>query len=36
MYERMTAIAVTPAWARMIDFETTLPRAVEQVLAGRG
>ena len=31
LYERMVAIVVTPAWARLIDFETTVPRAVEEV-----
>ena len=35
LYERMAAVVVTPTWARMIDFETTLPRAVEQVMSAR-
>jgi len=32
LYERMVVIAVVPEWARLIDFETTLPRAVEEVV----
>jgi hypothetical protein len=28
----MVAIAVTPEWARLLDFETTAPRAVEELV----
>jgi Pyridoxamine 5'-phosphate oxidase len=33
LYESMVALTVSPTWARMIDFETTLPRAVERAAA---
>jgi hypothetical protein len=36
MYEQMVAIAVTPEWARLLDFETTLPQAVEELVRQRG
>jgi hypothetical protein len=32
LYKRMTVIMVTPEWARLLDFETTLPSAVESLL----
>jgi pyridoxamine 5'-phosphate oxidase-like protein len=32
LYKRMTAITVTPEWARLLDFETTAPAAVEKLL----
>jgi hypothetical protein len=32
---QMTAITVTPEWARLIDFETTAPAAVEKLLRER-
>ena len=35
MYEQMVAIAVTPEWARLLDFETTLPQAVEELVRQR-
>lgn len=35
LYERMTAITVTPDWARLLDFETTLPQAVEDLVRQR-
>ena len=35
LYERMVAITVTPEWAKLIDFETTLPSAVERLLGER-
>jgi Pyridoxamine 5'-phosphate oxidase len=36
LYERMVAVTVTPDWARLLDFETTAPRAVEQLVSQRG
>ncbi len=33
LYERMVRIVVTPTWAKLIDFETTLPSAVEELMA---
>lgn len=32
LYEAMYRIVVTPTWAKLIDFETTLPSAVEELL----
>lgn len=32
LYEAMVRIVVTPTWAKLIDFETTLPSAVEELL----
>lgn len=32
LYKQMTAIAVTPEWARLLDFETTAPAAVEKLM----
>ena len=29
LYDGMVRIVVTPTWAKLIDFETTLPSAVE-------
>jgi hypothetical protein len=36
LYERMVRIVVTPTWAKLIDFETTLPSAVEELIRQRG
>ncbi|WP_374778530.1 pyridoxamine 5'-phosphate oxidase family protein [Streptomyces sp. NBC_01310] len=35
LYEAMVRIVVTPTWAKLIDFETTLPTAVEELLRRR-
>ncbi|SOD64086.1 Pyridoxamine 5'-phosphate oxidase [Streptomyces zhaozhouensis] len=35
LYRRMTRIAVTPEWAKLLDFETTLPSALEELAAAR-
>jgi len=32
LYKQMTVVTVTPEWARLLDFETTLPSAVESLL----
>jgi hypothetical protein len=32
MYDQMVRIAVEPLWAKLIDFETTLPSAVERLV----
>lgn len=34
-YDGMVRIVVTPTWAKLIDFETTLPRAVEELIHQR-
>ena len=35
LYDGMVRIVVTPAWAKLIDFETTLPSAVEELIRQR-
>ncbi|MEU2237786.1 pyridoxamine 5'-phosphate oxidase family protein [Streptomyces sp. NPDC033754] len=35
LYVEMVRIVVTPTWAKMIDFETTLPSAVEELVNRR-
>ena len=35
LYKSMVRIVVTPTWAKMIDFETTLPSAVEELIQQR-
>lgn len=35
LYDQMTVITVTPEWARLIDFETTAPAAVEKLMRER-
>jgi len=32
LYEGMVRIVVTPTWVKLIDFETTLPSAVEELI----
>lgn len=32
LYDQMTVITVTPQWAKLLDFETTAPSAVEQLM----
>ena len=35
LYDGMVRIVVTPTWAKLIDFETTLPSAVQELLEQR-
>jgi hypothetical protein len=35
LYPRMARISITPEWAKLIDFEATLPQAIEELLAQR-
>jgi pyridoxamine 5'-phosphate oxidase-like protein len=35
LYDSMVRIVVTPTWAKLIDFETTLPSAVEELYRQR-
>jgi len=35
LYDSMVRIVVTPTWAKLIDFETTLPSAVEELVQQR-
>ena len=36
LYKQMTVITVTPDWARLLDFETTAPAAVEKLMREQG
>ncbi|GAA0496117.1 pyridoxamine 5'-phosphate oxidase [Paractinoplanes deccanensis] len=36
LYDGMVRIVITPTWAKLIDFETTLPTAVEELIKQRG
>src|SRR6202047_4757450 len=35
LYDGMVRIVVTPTWAKLIDFQTTLPSAVEELVRQR-
>jgi hypothetical protein len=35
LYKEMARIAITPDWAKVLDFETRLPVAVEELIAQR-
>ena len=35
LYDSMVRIVLTPTWAKLIDFETTLPSAVEELIRQR-
>jgi hypothetical protein len=35
LYDGMVRIVVTPAWAKLIDFETTLPSPIEELIRQR-
>jgi len=32
IYDEMVVITVTPTWAKLLDFETTIPKAVEDLI----
>ena len=32
LYDEMVVIAITPTWAKLLDFETTIPKAVEDLI----
>jgi hypothetical protein len=36
LYQQMVTITVTPDWAKLLDFETTLPKAVEDLVKAYG
>jgi uncharacterized pyridoxamine 5'-phosphate oxidase family protein len=35
LYPSMVRVVITPTWAKLIDFEETLPTAVEELVAAR-
>ena len=36
LYQQMTTITLTPDWAKLLDFETTLPKSVEDLMKAHG
>lgn len=36
LYDSMVEISIRPSWAKLIDFETTAPSAVEQLMQQKG
>jgi Pyridoxamine 5'-phosphate oxidase len=32
LYDEMVVITITPTWSKLIDFETTLPKSVEELI----
>ena len=36
LYQQMVIITMTPDWAKLLDFETTLPKAVEDLVKAYG
>lgn len=35
LYDEMVVITITPTWAKLLDFETTLPKSVEDLIKQR-
>lgn len=35
LYNGMVRVVITPTWAKLIDFETTLPSAIEELVRQR-
>jgi len=35
LYAQMVKITITPAWAKLLDFETTLPKSVEDLIRAK-
>ncbi|MBE1461066.1 hypothetical protein H4W33_000078 [Kibdelosporangium phytohabitans] len=35
LYDGMVRVVVRPTWAKLIDFETTLPTAIEELMQRR-
>ena len=35
LYDEMTVITITPTWAKLLDFETTIPKAVEDLIKAK-
>jgi Pyridoxamine 5'-phosphate oxidase len=36
LYEQMVVITIRPDWAKLLDFETTMPKAVEDLMKAHG
>jgi len=35
LYDEMVVITITPAWVKLLDFETTIPKAVEDLIVSK-
>jgi len=35
LYDEMVVITITPTWAKLLDFETTIPQAVEDLIKAK-
>jgi hypothetical protein len=35
LYDQMVVIRVTPTWVKLLDFETTIPQAVEELVRAK-
>ncbi len=35
LYDQMALITIEPDWAKLLDFETTIPKAVEDLVQAR-
>ncbi len=35
LYEQMTRITIVPTWVKLLDFETTIPRSVEDLIRAK-
>jgi hypothetical protein len=35
LYDEMTVITITPTWAKLLDFETTIPKAVDDLIKAK-
>ena len=35
LYTEMAVITITPTWAKLLDFETTIPKAVQDLIEER-
>ncbi|MFL6077032.1 MAG: pyridoxamine 5'-phosphate oxidase family protein [Mycobacteriales bacterium] len=36
LYDQMAVITITPTWAKLLDFETTIPKAETDIMRARG
>jgi hypothetical protein len=36
LYTSTAVITITPDWAKLLDFETTIPQAVQDLVAAHG
>jgi hypothetical protein len=32
LYDQMVVLTITPTWAKLLDFETTIPKSVEDLI----